>query len=217
MNKIILFSIFFIINLSFVDSKSLDDTTNNTLSVSFSSTFNDSHTFICLSNNRCVGSLDSDKIKNFDSDKQIFGLSGNDQIEGSERADTIIGMIGNDNIVGLDGDDVLYGDEIFEIQEVESGLYDRNDYLSGGPGKDTIDGGLGDDFLEGGSDGDILLGNRGSDYIFGDNGDDLIYGFTKHDSLDKRIDYIDCGDGLNDTAFITPSIDIAINCENILS
>ena len=215
----ILLSLFLISNLPLVNSK-MEIPESNTSNTLFYSILNENNKMFievinCSPTNRCIGTPEDDNITGTNLNDQIFGLSGNDQIFGLSGNDSITGNIGNDNIYGNKGDDNLYGDEIFEINKFDLRLYDSNDRISGDIGNDNVDGGIGDDFIEGGKDNDILQGNYGSDYIFGDEGNDLLFGFKKNDSYDESIDYIDCGPGNNDTAYIT-QLDSTQNCENIL-
>ena len=112
------------------------------------------------------------------------------------------------------------------------------DTIYGSAKKNMINSDLGEDYIAGKAAGDNLYGNRQDDEIHGNGGDDKIRGGKHHDT-DKlygeagndilvgveefspsTADYLDCGDGNDDTAYVDPyaegSPDITVNCENVI-
>lgn len=73
-----------------------------------------------------------------------------------------------------------------------------NDTIDGGDGKSYIYGGVGNDTLYGGKDADVLHGDLGNDILYGNAGDDTLYGGEGNDTLyggdGKNILYGDAGD-----------------------
>ncbi len=118
----------------------------------------------------------SDHLYGEDDDDTIYGLDGNDYIEGGFDIDTIDGG---------DGADTCYGDQPTPNAD------DKLDYVTGGPGDDTLYGNAGGDFLWGGDGADTIYGGDGDDSVKGDADGDVIYGEAGADSL--------CGNPGNDT------------------
>jgi Ca2+-binding RTX toxin-like protein len=95
------------------------------------------------------------------SDCTIKGTNGNDVLIGTNRADVICGFGGNDTIDGRRGADTLSGGA-------------DNDAIEGGPGADDLFGGNDDDALDakdGVRRNDFSSGGEGKDGCVSDRGD----------------------------------------------
>ena len=128
-------------------------------------------------------------------DQELVGTAGND---------TITGAAGKDRINGLGGDDRLNG---------RAG----RDQIRGGAGADVIVGGKGNDVLMGEAGDDVIRGGAGVDEIGGGYGKDRIFGGAGNDIIRAEYggaDYIDCGDGAHDVAFVDAS-DTVTGCEKV--
>jgi len=97
----------------------------------------------------------------------------------------------------------------------------NNDNISGFGGNDRISGREGDDYTKGGGGNDYINGRPGDDHIIPGPGAD---GFTKGgrgndimEADDGRHDYVECGSGRNDRAYIDvrPVGDDFGNCEYV--
>ncbi len=129
-------------------------------------------------------------------DHVLKGTNGPDNLVGDNGRDKIIGYDAADKLAGLKGRDWLQGDR-------------GDDTLRGGNGRDQLYGGKGDDKLIGGNGGDKLVGGPGKDRLLGGPGNDVLR--AAHDG---RRDYVDCGNGDDDRAFVD-SIDVVTNCETV--
>lgn len=140
---------------------------------------------------------------------------GDDVLEGTRAGDLIAGRGGNDTISGLAGPDFLLG---------QGG----NDTLFGDEGRDQLFGGVGDDILEGGAANDVLVGGPGMDSLNGGDGNDRLRGGRDADTLiggdgndvlraagDGAVDTVDCGDGLDDRAFVDADDQVGDGCETV--
>jgi Ca2+-binding RTX toxin-like protein len=121
----------------------------------------------------------------------VFG-----QCTGTDSDDTIFGTNGGDDIRGEGGGDVIFAQ-------------DGGDTVSGGSGRDDIRGGNGDDVLSGSKSPDKIAGDRGSDEMYGGADNDTIY------AADGEADYIDCGEGTDDKAFVDQLDTQVFNCEHV--
>jgi Ca2+-binding RTX toxin-like protein len=121
----------------------------------------------------------------------VFG-----ECTGTDDNDTIFGTNTGDDITGEGGGDVIFAQ-------------DGGDTVSGGPGRDDIRGGNGDDVLSGGKNPDKIAGDRGSDEMYGGADNDTIY------AADGEADYIDCGEGTDDKAFVDQLDTQVFNCETV--
>lgn len=134
-----------------------------------------------------------------------FGPPWDSEVVGTDKADDLKGGPGKDKISGLGGDDVLVG-------------WAGRDMIVGGAGADQIRGGTGGDLLIGGAGADVLRGGDGRDELVGGPGFDKIYG-GNHDDVIKaqggHADFIDCGDGDGDAAYVD-AVDTVTGCETVL-
>ena len=139
-----------------------------------------------ISDNRLVGSSESDTIN---------GLGGNDRLVGGRGADRLNGGLGADtadyltdaavkvDLAAGTGSDGISIDTFVSIERViGSGFGDtlRGDgganVLDGAGGNDLVDGRDGNDRLEGGPGNDVLFGGGGNDELFGQSGNDVLEG-----------------------------------------
>jgi Ca2+-binding RTX toxin-like protein len=67
---------------------------------------------------------------------------------------------------------------------------------------------------------DVLVGSPGEDHLFGASGNDTIYTGTL-EQIDKDSDEISCGDGSEDTVYLSgpghSGYNIDGSCENVIS
>ncbi|OAB63328.1 hypothetical protein AY599_23210 [Leptolyngbya valderiana BDU 20041] len=126
-----------------------------------------------------VAGSGNDFLTDDESERILFGNTGNDTLDGAAGSDTIAAGRDMDSVVGGAG----------------------NDFLFGNKGDDTLFGGDGADFLFGGQDADSLIGDDGDDSLFGDRGNDILRGGAGDDVLTggegfDRFDFAP-GDGTN--------------------
>src|SRR5215208_360420 len=116
---------------------------------------------------------------------------------GVALADTIDGTSEADDLVGTDKDDVIHA----------SG---GRDYVSGLAGPDMLYAGAGDD---------TVVGRNGNDHIYGNSGSDTLFGNEANDTIDSSgdgaQDFVKCGLGKNDTAYVDKIDSVKTNCENV--
>lgn len=127
-----------------------------------------------------------------------------DVLNGTAGPDTIVGSAGKDRINGLGGNDNLNG-------------WAGRDQIRGGAGADVIVGGRGSDVLIGEAGNDVIRGGPGIDEIIGGSGKDRIFGGGGNDIIRAEyggVDYINCGDGAHDVAFID-AFDTVTGCEKV--
>jgi Ca2+-binding RTX toxin-like protein len=127
---------------------------------------------------------------------------------GTPEDDVIDGDLGPETIYAYGGDDEVYADGV------------KNNPISGG-GNDTVYGSSGNDDLS---------GEGGSDKVYGGGGRDLISasyndttGSTDHsyggggndtiDTVDDKVDIIDCGKGTRDFVQYDADLDTVKGCE----
>jgi Ca2+-binding RTX toxin-like protein len=149
--------------------------------------------------------LGNDTVFGRGGNDSLLGGGGNDRLDGNDGHDTLNGGDGIDTLYGNGGDDVLYGGAGDDVLLDDAGYaamfggegndllrYDgeRETYLSGGLGNDTL---IGNDFADqiyaadalGGVDapGDInwLYGRDGNDSLYAGQGHDRLYGGTGGD------------------------------------
>ena len=103
---------------------------------------------------------------------------------------------GDDKLIGDGGKNLISGLAGADHIEGKGGA----DLLSGGDGHDEISGNSGNDRIDGGLDPDELFGGGGKD--------DLVAG-------DGSADYVNCGDGTEDTASVDEADIVNKNCENV--
>jgi Ca2+-binding RTX toxin-like protein len=108
-------------------------------------------------------------------------------ITGTNGLNELNGTNRADKIRGLGGQDYINGRE-------------AADELYGGRGKDKVRGQGGRDHINGGSHTDDLFGGRGNDTI---------------KAKDGYKDYVNCGAGVNDTAYVDTDLDTLVNCEDV--
>lgn len=124
---------------------------------------------------------------------------------GTAEADSIAGSPGKDRISGLAGDDTLNG-------------WGGRDQIHGGAGADTIVGGKRGDLLIGGAGDDVIRGGDGRDELIGGLGYDRLLGGDHNDIIHAQggdADFIDCGDGADDAAYVDP-VDVVTGCEQVI-
>jgi Ca2+-binding RTX toxin-like protein len=176
----------------------------------------------------CIGTPQNDVIHGSPSPDSISGLEGrdiisgnaeNDDIAGGPDGDTIFGGIehdeisggpGNDNIIDVEGDETISGGN-------------GNDFISDNSGQNTLRGDdnqfstdIGDDRVTGGVGEDVIDGGFGTDRLNGRDGNDRIsHAHESNTTPDGRQDFINCGPGDQDEAWINEvqDGDITINCE----
>ncbi|MFB8828255.1 hypothetical protein ACE0DR_00380 [Azotobacter sp. CWF10] len=106
----------------------------------------------------------------------LDGGSGDDLLLAGAGKDTLNGGSGSDRIMGELDNDRLYADERLSDQEVlaanelDNGLAERGDLLSGDAGNDFVVGAQREDLLLGGSGRDQLFADAGNDVLYGDSG-----------------------------------------------
>ncbi|HEX8257424.1 MAG TPA: hypothetical protein VF589_07310, partial [Allosphingosinicella sp.] len=143
-----------------------------------------------------ISRFDDEGIR-FESASPGITFDVRDLIDGVERGDQFEVVL-----LGTSQDDRFdYADE------------DRNLYINGGMGNDTIRGGTGDDYLEGGFGDDRLFGGFGDDRLHGGLGRDYIAGGRGDDSLVYNLstddmDRVDLGEG-DDTVNIAADENVA--------
>jgi Ca2+-binding RTX toxin-like protein len=176
----------------------------------------------------CNGTPENDVIHGNPSPNDIFGLQGDDIISGYAENDNIAGEEGDDNIFGgIEHDEISGGegdDNIIDIQgdEAISGG-NGNDFISDNSGQNTLRGDdnqfsadIGDDRVTGGVGEDVIDGGFGTDRLNGRDGNDRIsHAHESNTTPDGRQDFINCGPGGQDEAWINEvqDRDITINCE----
>jgi Ca2+-binding RTX toxin-like protein len=116
---------------------------------------------------------------------------------GVALADTIDGTSEADDLVGTDKDDVIHA----------SG---GKDYVSGLAGPDVLYAGAGNDTVVGREGNDHIYGNAGSDTLFGNEGNDTI-----NSAGDEVQDFVKCGFGNKDTAYVDRIDYVKETCENV--
>jgi len=136
-------------------------------------------------NDRIDADAGADTVEGGPGDDRLFGGPGNDRIDGGEGWDRIDGGQGNDLLVpgAPTPPDAPFGTDENGDLIVPNPPFD---YVTGGPGNDTIagiegeffaaNGDAGDDRITGSTDGDLLVGGAGADFINGAQGDDYLYG-----------------------------------------
>jgi hypothetical protein len=115
------------------------------------------------------------------------------------------GVVLAKNIMGTNGVNELKGtNRVDKIRGLAGSDYINGraaaDELYGGRGKDKVRGQRGDDYINGGRDTDKLFGDRGNDTI---------------KSKDGYKDYVNCGAGANDKAYVDTDLDTLVNCEDV--
>jgi Ca2+-binding RTX toxin-like protein len=135
------------------------------------------------------------------------GVAYAESYEGSRGANRYVGTPDPDRVELYAGNDTAFG-------------RDGSDKLFGGPDNDKLYGEDGNDTLYGHAGGDILVGGPGEDHLFGASGNDTIYTGTVEQS-DKDSDEISCGDGPEDTVYLSGNEhsghNIDSSCENVVS
>lgn len=134
-----------------------------------------------------------DNLPSSDVDPSESTIKTDEKLIGSSQSDTILGAAGDDTIIGLGGSDRLYGDQDNDRLVGRGGLdrlygNDGDDTLLGGSGSDTMNGGAGNDSLAGGADKDKLLGSTGNDNLSGGAGNDVLKGGAGDDILSGEDD-----------------------------
>jgi Ca2+-binding RTX toxin-like protein len=166
-----------------------------------------------------------------------------DRLKTNDGIDSIYSIDGEvDKIFCGDGGDEVYADKSDIVADDCEDVYNENTDLPGqlfvgGAGNDVVMGDNdfqrifgknGNDRLNGGGETDYLFGGRGKDTLSGDNGidllvdddgeaGDLLKGGNDGDqiySADGAIDYVDCGDGV-DEVYVDGSDNTLLNCETV--
>ncbi len=118
----------------------------------------------------------------------LKGEYGADSIDGGDHNDEIYGGYGSsgsslgngDTLRGGSGDDTIHGDlgdpNVGIVLNTELSIYNTDDTLEGGSGKDILDGEFGNDSLKGDSGNDIIFGGHDNDTIYGGIDNDYLYG-----------------------------------------
>jgi Ca2+-binding RTX toxin-like protein len=169
-------------------------------------------------------------------DGPCFGSSTGDRITGTNGKDRIMARSGRDYVDARGGSDVVHGESGSDGDEYAAGgLFGDSPGATGNSGRDGNDrvyGGGGRDMLYGFGGSDTLVGGGNADYIFAEEfrtrmgrpyvvrsespGMDFVRGGSGGDhiqSVDGRMDVIDCGGG-NDAAWFDEGLDIVLpNCE----
>lgn len=126
------------------------------------------------------------------------GTRASNHYVGTPKSDRVELYAGNDTALGRAGSDKLFG----------------------GRGADRLDGEDGRDTLLGHAGNDVLVGGPGEDQLFGASGNDTIYTGTLEEG-DKESDEISCGDGSEDTVYVSgqdhSGHNIDSSCENVVS
>jgi Ca2+-binding RTX toxin-like protein len=98
----------------------------------------------------------------------------------------------------------------------------QKDRIYGLGAADTIKGWAGNDDCYGGSGFDEIRCGEGNDRVDGGFGEDDLFGGPQNDKIlaaDGRVDYVNCGLGDNDTAYVDEEDDVdpaqAASCENL--
>ena len=121
----------------------------------------------------------------------LGGVALAQDIRGTFGEDELTGTTQMDRIYGLGAADVILGKGGNDDCDGGSG----NDEIRCGVGKDRVDGGFGQDDLFGGPQNDTIL------------------------AADGQVDYVNCGLGNNDTAYVDEKDDVdpaqAAACENL--
>ncbi|TAN50414.1 MAG: hypothetical protein EPN26_10175, partial [Rhodospirillales bacterium] len=155
---------------------------------------------------RLDGGTDRDDLYGDDGNDLLQGGHGNDYLDAGTGNDTLDAGEHSDEAYGRDGDDVLFGGADSPIVVASytgpmDAVYQRDDWLSGGNGQDSVDsvdGGSGDDDIYGGNGDDTLFG--GQEGPRNPSNQDKLYGGTGQDRLDGGTDRDDLyGNDGNDT------------------
>ena len=115
------------------------------------------------------------------------------------------GVVLAKNITGTNGGNELKGTN-------------RADKIRGLGGQDYINGRSAADELYGGRGKDEVRGKRGHDYIYGGRDTDKLFGDRGNDTMKARDgykDYVNCGAGGNDKAYVDADLDTWVNCEDV--
>jgi len=94
----------------------------------------------------------------------------------------------------------------------------KADKIRGLGGSDYINGRAAADELYGGRGKDEVRGQRGRDYISGGRVTDDLFGGRGNDTIkakDGYKDYVNCGAGANDKAYVDADLDTWVNCEDV--
>ena len=172
----------------------------------------------CGHDGPCLGSSTGDRIMGTNGEDRIMARSGPDYVDARGGSDVVQGESGSDGDEYAAGG--LFGDS--PGATANSGR-DGNDRLYGGGGRDMLYGFGGSDTLVGGGNADYIFAeefrtrmgrpyvarseNPGMDFVRGGSGGDHIQ------SVDGRMDVIDCGGG-KDAVWFDEGLDIVSpNCE----
>ncbi len=166
----------------------------------------------CGHDGPCLGSSTGDRIMGTNGEDRIMARSGRDYVDARGGSDVVQGESGSDGDEYAAGG--LFGDS--PGATANSGR-DGNDRLYGGGGRDMLYGFGGSDTLVGGGNDDYIFveefrtrmgrpyvagsENPGMDFVRGGSGGDHIQ------SVDGRMDIIDCGGG-KDAVWFDEGLDI---------
>jgi Ca2+-binding RTX toxin-like protein len=166
----------------------------------------------CGHDGPCLGSSTGDRIMGTNGEDRLMARSGRDYVDACGGSDVVHGESGSDGDEYAAGG--LFGDS--PGATANSGR-DGNDRLYGGGGRDMLYGFGGSDTLVGGGNDDYIFveefrtrmgrpyvagsENPGMDFVRGGSGGDHIQ------SVDGRMDVIDCGGG-KDAVWFDEGLDI---------
>jgi Ca2+-binding RTX toxin-like protein len=176
---------------------------------------------------RTSGANAANKLVGGGGDDVLNGLDGNDRLDGGPGADVVHGGTGSDTVdyharaaavqvlmgngvpddgeageedaVGGDVENVLggYGNDV-----IVAPAGNLANWLSGGPGSDSLQGDAGNDTLTGGAGPDEIDGQVGNDTLHGQAGNDTIDGGAGADTItgDAGFDLLNGGSGLDNVS-----------------
>jgi hypothetical protein len=117
----------------------------------------------------------------------LGGVALAKEITGTRGSDDLEGTSRADKIWGLKGPDYIAGEQ-------------GSDDLYGGRGKDEVRGAYGHDYVDGGHGYDHLYGGRKNDWL---------------KAVDGERDYVNCGFGHDDKAYVDEVDRVNKNCEDV--
>jgi hypothetical protein len=115
------------------------------------------------------------------------------------------GVVLAKNVTGTNGGNELKGTNRADKIRGLGG----QDYINGRAAADELYGARGKDKVRGQRGGDYINGGRDTDKLFGDRGNDTMK------AKDGFKDYVNCGAGANDKAYVDADLDTWVNCEDV--